>query len=59
MDYKLTKVVTPNDPSYGSLWGMQAGWGSDAAAAWDAGFVGTHSVIVGVIDEGFEYAHPE
>ena len=63
-----THQATPNDPSFlnGSLWGMYGGlttpanpWGSNAAAAWAAGFTGSSNVIVGVIDEGIDYNHPD
>jgi subtilisin family serine protease len=57
-----------NDPRYtdGSLWGMYGDattpaneFGSQAAEAWQGGHVGDDSVYVGVIDEGFQFSHPE
>jgi len=56
-----TTGATPTDPYFtnGSLWGMQGGNGSNAAAAWAAGNVGSDSVYVGIIDEGFQTTHPD
>lgn len=56
-----THGLTSNDPYYtnGSLWGMYGAgtapanqYGSGAAAAWAAGKAGSHSVHIGIIDEG-------
>ncbi len=48
--------AVPNDPSYPSqLWGLTQ---IDAAAAWDIS-TGSSSVIVGVIDTGVNYNHPD
>ena len=56
-----THGLTSNDPYFtnGSLWGMYGSstspaneFGSGAAAAWAAGHAGSHSVHVGIIDEG-------
>ena len=57
----------------GQLWGMYgddqptasgpAGttnqFGSQAEKAWDAGLVGSKSVVVGIVDEGFQIDHPD
>jgi subtilisin family serine protease len=60
--------ATSNDPyyTYGYLWGMcgdssslQNAFGSQAAEAWSAGFTGTNSVVIGVIDEGVQFNHPD
>ncbi|MBI4876779.1 MAG: S8 family serine peptidase [Acidobacteria bacterium] len=54
-----------NDPYYtgGLLWGMYGPpanqFGSNAAAAWAAGNIGSASVYVGVIDEGIQLTHPD
>ncbi|MHB8079666.1 MAG: S8 family peptidase [Candidatus Krumholzibacteriia bacterium] len=57
-----------NDPYYtnGSLWGMYGDattptnqYGSQAGEAWLAGHIGSASVIVGEIDEGIMFTHPE
>lgn len=57
----------------GRLWGMYgddqpassgpAGttnqYGSHAEKAWDAGYVGSKSVLVGIVDEGIDITHPD
>jgi thermitase len=50
-----------DDPFYldGSLWGMGDGFGSNAAQSWNAGFTGSDTVYVGVIDEGLQFNHPD
>ncbi|MBI2933691.1 MAG: S8 family serine peptidase [Planctomycetes bacterium] len=56
----------PNDPSFSQLWGLhntgQTGGTPDddidAPAAWDLG-TGSAQVVVGVIDTGIDYRHPD
>lgn len=58
-----------NDPKYtdGSLWGMygdtspirQNAFGSQAAEAWNAGNTGSADVVIGIIDEGVDFTHPD
>jgi subtilisin family serine protease len=59
-----------NDPGItnGSLWGMfgdqgVAGnintFGSQATEAWAANHLGTSSTVVGIIDSGIDYTHPD
>ncbi|MDP9336314.1 MAG: peptidase S8, partial [Actinomycetota bacterium] len=57
-----------NDPFYlnGGLWGMYGAntspssrYGSNAAAAWGAGFTGSRNVYVAVIDSGTQITHPD
>ncbi|MFN7937696.1 MAG: S8 family peptidase [Bryobacteraceae bacterium] len=56
-----THSATSSDPYFtnGTLWGMQGGYGSNAAAAWTRNATGSASVYVGVIDEGIQYNHPD
>jgi len=64
--YKNTGV--PNDPEYvnGDLWGMYGDatnpanpYGSQAGEPWAKGHTGKFTVMVGVIDEGAMYNHPD
>jgi subtilisin family serine protease len=55
-----------NDPGFPQLYGMQGPstspanqFGSNAAAAWAAGFIGSANIYVGVIDEGIQFSHPD
>lgn len=65
-NYIVHALATPNDPSFGELWGLnntgQAGGtaGADISAldAWDVS-TGNNDVIVGVIDTGIDYNHPD
>lgn len=66
-----TRAAVSNDPYYlsGNLWGMEgdtsiAGgpvnpYGSAANQAWNAGYTGSKAVYVGIIDEGYQYTHPD
>lgn len=59
-------VTTPNDPSFNSLWGLnntgQSGGTADvdinAPEAWDTA-TGSTKTVVGVIDTGVDYTHPD
>jgi subtilisin family serine protease len=69
-NYILRKTVVPNDPSFGSLWGLRntgqliigtfgtPGADISATAAWDV-TKGSKSNVVGVIDTGVDYTHPD
>jgi subtilisin family serine protease len=62
--------LTPNDPNFGQLWGLNntgqtvggvAGTSDadiDAPEAWDIS-TGSSSIVVGVIDTGVDYNHPD
>lgn len=74
-NYLHTAAVVSNDTYYtsGQLWGMYSDdsptaiggagttntFGSQAEEAWNDGNIGSDSVYVGIIDEGFQYAHPD
>jgi subtilisin family serine protease len=67
-NYIYTHQATSNDPLYtnGSLWGMYGSatspanqYGSGAGTAWANNKIGSSSVIVGIIDEGFMTTHPD
>lgn len=54
-DFIYHADIIPNDPFYGLLWGMNK---INAPRAWDT-TTGSSSVIVGVIDTGTQYTHPD
>ncbi|MCC5841825.1 MAG: S8 family serine peptidase [Opitutales bacterium] len=47
--------VIPNDPAWAQLWGLRQ---IDAPEAWQI-TTGTRNVVVGVIDSGVDYTHPD
>ena len=53
--YYADMHVVPNDPYFNYLWWLKE---IQAARAWDFG-AGSHDVVVGVIDSGIEYNHPD
>ena len=64
----MTIQATPNDARYtdGSLWGMYGDasspanqFGSQAAEAWAQGHTGSMTNVIGVIDSGIDYTHPD
>ncbi len=65
-DYLVHTFATPNDPSFSSLWGMNNIGGTtgtadadiDAPEAWDTS-TGSRDVLVGIIDTGIDYTHPD
>lgn len=65
-DYRVTADATPNDTSFGSLWGLnnigQSGGRSDADVdapeAWNTS-TGSGNFVVGIIDTGIDYNHPD
>jgi serine protease len=54
-DYLLHLDVTPNDPSFGQLYGLTK---IGAPTAWNTN-TGSSSIVVGIIDEGVDSAHPD
>jgi subtilisin family serine protease len=67
-NWVYTHDAVPDDPYYldGSLWGMSGDastpanlYGSQADKAWGAGYTGSNSVYVGIIDEGYQHTHPD
>ncbi|MBB5032539.1 Ig-like domain-containing protein [Prosthecobacter vanneervenii] len=65
-DYVVFASMVPNDPSFSSLWGLNnngqnGGVGDadiDAPEAWDVAR-GSAAVVVGIIDTGIDYTHPD
>jgi thermitase len=53
-NYVYRPLLTPNDPSYGQLWGLNA---IRAPQAWDT--ITASTVTVGVVDTGVDVAHPD
>ena len=67
-DMVVSIDAVSNDTGYvnGSLWGMYGdktaiinSYGSQAGEAWASGFVGTMKTVVGVVDTGIDYTHPD
>jgi subtilisin family serine protease len=67
-DAVVTIQALSDDALYvgGSLWGMYGdasgprnAFGSQAAEAWNDGFVGSTRIVVGVVDTGITYTHPD
>ena len=54
-NYFVYGDVIPSDPDYGMLYGMEK---ISAPAAWDI-TVGSADVLIGVIDSGIDYTHPD
>src|SRR5436190_11009136 len=54
-NYMVAAGKVPNDPLYSTLWGMPR---IAAPAAWDLTTGGT-SAVIGVVDTGVDYTHPD
>jgi len=69
-NYIYHSTLTPNDTRFGEMWGLNntgqvvggqtgiAGADISAVQAWDVS-TGSNSVVVGVIDTGVDYNHPD
>lgn len=58
-DYYVTAASTPNDPYYsGNQWGLHSTYGINAPSAWDY-TTGSSDILVGVMDTGINYSHPD
>ncbi len=69
-NYVQTASAAPNDPSFGSQWGLsntgqtvngvtgKAGADEDVKPAW-AVTTGSRSIVVGEVDTGVDYTHPD
>ncbi len=67
-DGVMTIDAVSNDTSYvnGSLWNMYGdktaivnAYGGQAGEAWATGFIGSMKTVVGVVDTGIDYTHPD
>jgi serine protease len=54
-DYVVRADMTPNDRYYNKLWGLPK---IQADKAWDV-TTGSQNVVVGVVDTGIDYDHPD
>lgn len=54
-DYYMTPDIIPNDPYYKYLWGMKK---IQCPEAWNY-TTGSSDVIVGIVDSGINYNHPD
>jgi subtilisin family serine protease len=73
-DYEVSVNVIPNDPSFAQLWGLHntgqnggtpdadidapEAWDLRTDATWVDGGV-TNTVLVGIVDTGIDYTHPD
>ncbi|MCB0345568.1 MAG: S8 family serine peptidase, partial [Bdellovibrionales bacterium] len=59
-NYIVHSSATPNDPSMSQLWGMHSANDNDidAPEAWNLE-TGSAEVVVGIIDTGIDYSHPD
>ncbi|WP_186514345.1 S8 family serine peptidase [Synechococcus sp. A15-44] len=56
----ITIQAAPNDDNYYKQWGLKnTTYGSKAEAAWDSGVTGSLANVIGVVDTGIDYKHPD
>ena len=60
MIFSVTQYLIPNDPLFGSLWGLRqaSDIDMDADEAWDI-TIGVPSITIAVFDTGTESSHPD
>ncbi|QIL76098.1 S8 family peptidase [Hymenobacter sp. HDW8] len=61
-NYIYQHAAATNDTyvANGSLWGIDGNlFGSRASTAWAAGHTGSANVVIGIIDEGVQFDHPD
>ncbi len=60
-NYVYYHEATSNDPYFtnGSLWGMSGTYGTQASVAWGNNHIGSNTVYIGIIDEGYMYMHED
>jgi len=60
-NWLLRHMAVSNDTyvTSGQLWGMTGTYGSGASTAWANNATNCSSVVVGIIDEGYMYEHPD
>ncbi len=56
---RLWGMYSDDQPAAVGPSGTTNQFGSQAEEAWNAGYIGSNSVFVGIIDEGFQYTHPD
>jgi subtilisin family serine protease len=56
---RLWGMYSDDSPSSVGPSGTTNQYGSQAEEAWNAGYIGSRSVVVGIIDEGFQTTHPD
>lgn len=56
---RLWGMYGDDQPAASGTSGTTNQYGSQAEKAWDAGFTGSKSVIVGIVDEGIDVTHPD